>query len=73
VCDLFLFLLHTLSIEVCVCVQVVVEQSREGLDATKSVFEEVCDGQESIDLSGTSVAGRAYVSWHAYPLIYIYI
>lgn len=43
-----------------------VEQSREGLDDKNSVFEEVTGGLDEIELSGTAVAGRAYVSWFGF-------
>ena len=38
-----------------------VDQSRT-LDADKTIFEEVCDGQEQIMMGGQSVNGRAYVA-----------
>jgi len=38
-----------------------VDQGRE-LDASKTIFEEVCDGQEHIQMGGQSVNGRAYVA-----------
>ncbi len=38
-----------------------VDQSRT-LDANKTIFEEVCNGQEFIQLGGQSVNGRAYVA-----------
>ncbi|SHI78581.1 ATP-binding cassette protein, ChvD family [Malonomonas rubra DSM 5091] len=38
-----------------------VDQGRE-LDASKTIFEEVCGGQEHIMMGGQSVNGRAYVA-----------
>ena len=40
-----------------------VDQSREALDANKTVFEEIADGAEEIELGKRKVASRAYVSW----------
>jgi len=39
-----------------------VDQSREALDAKKTVWEEISGGADSIDLGGQSVASRAYVA-----------
>ncbi|MBM3218770.1 MAG: energy-dependent translational throttle protein EttA [Candidatus Rokubacteria bacterium] len=39
-----------------------VDQSREALDAKKTVWEEISGGADSIDLGGRSVASRAYVA-----------
>jgi ATP-binding cassette ChvD family protein len=39
-----------------------VDQSRDVLDANKSVYEEITDGAEIIDLAGREVNGRAYVA-----------
>jgi ATP-binding cassette ChvD family protein len=39
-----------------------VDQSRDVLDADKSVYEEITDGNEVIDLGGREVNGRAYVA-----------
>lgn len=39
-----------------------VDQSRE-LDATKSVFEEITGGGDTVELGKREVASRAYVSW----------
>ncbi|MEE9381795.1 MAG: energy-dependent translational throttle protein EttA [Nannocystaceae bacterium] len=38
-----------------------VDQSRDALDAAKSVWQEISDGQETLDLSGKEVNSRAYV------------
>ncbi|MBD3419046.1 MAG: energy-dependent translational throttle protein EttA [Chitinivibrionales bacterium] len=38
-----------------------VDQTRDILDDDKSVFEEICDGQDQIMLGKTEVNGRAYV------------
>ncbi|MFV0431133.1 MAG: energy-dependent translational throttle protein EttA [Alphaproteobacteria bacterium] len=38
-----------------------VDQSRDSLDDNKAVWEEICDGQEVIELGGTKMQGRAYV------------
>ena len=40
-----------------------VDQSREALDANKTVFEEITGGAEEIELGKRKVASRAYVSW----------
>ena len=40
-----------------------VDQSREALDANKTVFEEITGGDDEIELGKRSVASRAYVSW----------
>ena len=40
-----------------------VDQSREALDANKSVWEEITGGQDEIELGKRKVASRAYVSW----------
>ncbi len=40
-----------------------VDQSRENLDANKSVWEEISSGLDIIDLGGKEVQSRAYVSW----------
>ena len=40
-----------------------VDQSREALDANKSVWEEISGGHDEIELGKRKVASRAYVSW----------
>lgn len=40
-----------------------VDQSREALNADRSVIEEIGDGAEEVDLGGRKVAMRAYASW----------
>jgi ATP-binding cassette ChvD family protein len=40
-----------------------VDQSRESLDANKSVWEEISGGNDEIELGKKKVASRAYVSW----------
>src|ERR1700674_5063653 len=40
-----------------------VDQSREALDAKKTVFEEITGGHDEIELGKRKVASRAYVSW----------
>jgi ATP-binding cassette ChvD family protein len=37
-----------------------VDQSREALDATKTVFQEITGGKEQLDFGGREVNGRAY-------------
>jgi len=39
-----------------------VDQSRDSLDAGKSVWEEISEGKDEIDLGGRGVASRAYVA-----------
>jgi ATP-binding cassette ChvD family protein len=40
-----------------------VDQSRDALGADRSVWEEITDGQDEVELGKRSVASRAYVSW----------
>jgi sulfate-transporting ATPase len=40
-----------------------VDQSRDSLAADKSVWEEITDGREMVELGKREVASRAYVSW----------
>jgi sulfate-transporting ATPase len=40
-----------------------VDQSREALDATKTVWEEISGGHDEIDLGKRTIASRAYASW----------
>jgi ATP-binding cassette ChvD family protein len=40
-----------------------VDQSREALDPNKSVWHEICGGNDEIELGKRKVASRAYVSW----------
>src|SRR5471030_914004 len=40
-----------------------VDQSRDALDANKTVFEEITGGTDEIELGKRKVASRAYVSW----------
>jgi sulfate-transporting ATPase len=40
-----------------------VDQSREALDAKKTVWEEISGGHDEIDLGKRAIASRAYVSW----------
>jgi ATP-binding cassette ChvD family protein len=40
-----------------------VDQSREALDANKSVWEEISGGNDEIELGKRKIASRAYVSW----------
>ena len=39
-----------------------VDQSRDALDADKTIFEEITDGQETLQLGKREVASRAYVA-----------
>jgi ATP-binding cassette ChvD family protein len=39
-----------------------VDQMRDDLDAKKTVFEEICDGQDTILMGGKEISARAYVS-----------
>lgn len=39
-----------------------VDQSRESLDPSKSVYEEITDGVENLEIGGKEVNGRAYTS-----------
>src|SRR3954452_17548615 len=40
-----------------------VDQSREALDANKTVFDEITGGHDEVELGKKKVASRAYVSW----------
>jgi energy-dependent translational throttle protein EttA len=40
-----------------------VDQSRDALDANKSVWEEISGGDDEVELGKRKVASRAYVSW----------
>jgi ATP-binding cassette ChvD family protein len=40
-----------------------VDQSRDALDANKSVWEEISDGLDELEVGKRTVASRAYVSW----------
>jgi energy-dependent translational throttle protein EttA len=40
-----------------------VDQSRDALRADRTVWEEISDGQDEIELGKRSIASRAYVSW----------
>jgi len=40
-----------------------VDQSREALDANKTVFEEITGGNDEVELGKKKIASRAYVSW----------
>jgi energy-dependent translational throttle protein EttA len=40
-----------------------VDQSRDSLDADKTVWEEVSDGLDELEVGKKTVASRAYVSW----------
>eukprot|EP00798_Chlamydomonas_sp_ICE-L_P003246 gene3246-13269_t len=41
-----------------------VDQSREALDADKTVYDVIADGAEEIDLNGRKVNTHAYCSWY---------
>jgi len=40
-----------------------VDQSRDSLDASKNVFQEITGGADEIDVGGGTVKSRAYVGW----------
>ncbi len=40
-----------------------VDQSRDALDANKSVFDEITDGADELTMGKKTVVSRAYVSW----------
>ena len=40
-----------------------VDQSRDALDANKTVWDQISGGQDEIELGKRKVASRAYVSW----------
>ncbi len=44
----------------------VVDQGREGLEGTNSVYEEITGGQDIIHLGTAEVNGRAYCSWFGF-------
>jgi sulfate-transporting ATPase len=39
-----------------------VDQSRDALDGTKTVWEEIAEGRDTVDLGGRQVSSRAYVA-----------
>jgi sulfate-transporting ATPase len=43
-----------------------VDQSRDALKGEQSVFQEVSNGLDQLDLGGRIVASRAYLSWYAF-------
>ncbi|MBE2252370.1 MAG: energy-dependent translational throttle protein EttA [Myxococcus sp.] len=43
-----------------------VDQSREALQGDQTVFQEVSNGLDQLDLGGRIVASRAYLSWFAF-------
>jgi sulfate-transporting ATPase len=43
-----------------------VDQSRDALDANKSLWEEISGGEDKIELGKTEVASRAYCSWFGF-------
>ena len=43
-----------------------VDQSRSALDPTKTAFEEITGGLESLDFNGRTVNGRAYCTWFGF-------
>jgi energy-dependent translational throttle protein EttA len=44
----------------------VVEQNRESLDGSKSVYDEITGGQDFISLGSAEVNGRAYCTWFGF-------
>jgi energy-dependent translational throttle protein EttA len=43
-----------------------VDQSRDSLDPSKSVWEEISRGEEKIEVGKTEIASRAYCSWFGF-------
>ncbi|KAG2434937.1 hypothetical protein HYH02_012134 [Chlamydomonas schloesseri] len=41
-----------------------VDQSRDSLAADKTVYEEIADGKDEVDLGGRLINARAYCSWY---------
>jgi sulfate-transporting ATPase len=39
-----------------------VDQSRDTLDADRTVYDEICDGQDMLEIGGRDVNGRSYVA-----------
>jgi len=39
-----------------------VDQSRDALDPDKTVYDEICDGQDMLEIGGRDVNGRSYVA-----------
>jgi ATP-binding cassette ChvD family protein len=39
-----------------------VDQHRDSLDGSKTIFEEISDGKDSIDVGGDSISSRAYIA-----------
>lgn len=44
----------------------VVDQDRDSLDGSRSVYDEICGGVDSIELGSTEVNSRAYCSWFGF-------
>ncbi len=40
-----------------------VDQSRDALDGNNTIFKEISDGREEIDVGGSTVSSRAYCGW----------
>ncbi len=40
-----------------------VDQSRDALNPDKTVYDEIAEGREEVDLNGRTVNTRAYCSW----------
>jgi ATP-binding cassette ChvD family protein len=39
-----------------------VDQQRDSLDGNKSIFEEISDGKDTVDVGGTEIPSRAYIA-----------
>lgn len=44
----------------------VVDQDRDNLDANRSVYDEICDGRDSLELGNAEVNSRSYCSWFGF-------
>jgi hypothetical protein len=41
-----------------------VDQSRDALDDTKTVYEEMCGGADELVIGGRAISSRAYCTWY---------
>ena len=47
----------------------VVDQDREGLDGSMSVYEEITGGSDFLQLGSSEINSRAYCSWFGFKVI----
>lgn len=44
----------------------VIDQERDGLEGEKTVYDEICDGKDSLHLGNLEVNSRSYVTWFGF-------